>query len=62
MNSNWQAVDGEVRHTFTHFHLILTVMAADVTADTNGYFLGPKDFRPSDLPTVMRKAFDLVRP
>ena len=62
MDSNWQAVDGEVRHTFTHFHLILTVMAADVTADTNGYFLGPKDFRPSDLPTVMRKALNLVRP
>lgn len=59
---NWQVAQGEVRHTFTHFHLILTVMTADVMGDTNGYFLGQQDFCPSDLPTVMRKAFDLVRP
>ena len=59
---NWQIVEGEVRHTFTHFHLILTVMTASVTTDTNGFFVEPQDFRPSDLPTVMRKAFDLIRP
>ena len=62
MDSDWRVVEGEVRHTFTHFHLILTVMTADVEGKTNRHFLGPKDFRPSDLPTVMRKAFDLVRP
>ncbi len=54
----WQAV-GEVRHTFTHFHLVLAVQSA--TADGNperGQFV--TDFRPDDLPTLMRKAWDLA--
>jgi A/G-specific adenine glycosylase len=53
-----------VRHTFTHFHLRLTVQVADVPLDaqpTTGTFLTPDTFRPSDLPTVMRKAFDLAQ-
>ena len=62
--ADWQIVPGEVRHTFTHFHLMLTVM---YTANPNdilhpdAQFIAPDQFRPSDLPTVMRKAFDLVR-
>lgn len=51
---------GQVRHTFTHFHLFLTVMhTADQrnTTPQSGTFQ-PLD--PSDLPTVMRKAFDLA--
>ncbi|WP_460273189.1 A/G-specific adenine glycosylase [Celeribacter sp. ULVN23_4] len=53
---------GEVRHTFTHFHLILTVHAADhVTNPPETCTLkGNNAFRASDLPTVMRKAFDLA--
>jgi A/G-specific adenine glycosylase len=54
---------GEVRHTFTHFHLYLTLMVADVGPDAiplRGAFLPRPDFRPADLPTVMRKAFDLA--
>jgi A/G-specific adenine glycosylase len=61
---NWQIVPGEVRHTFTHFHLILEVARADLPrgAETDrGTFMSLPDFRPSDLPTVMRKAFDLAR-
>ncbi|MBO6776610.1 MAG: A/G-specific adenine glycosylase [Marinibacterium sp.] len=61
-NADWQALPGEVRHTFTHFHLILTVMIADLPqscAPRVGQFLPRQDFRPSDLPTVMRKAYDL---
>lgn len=58
--AQWSQIAGDVRHTFTHFHLILTVMKADVPADTTGTFVQPSDFRPSDLPTVMRKAFDLA--
>jgi A/G-specific adenine glycosylase len=53
---------GEVRHTFTHFHLILTVMLAAVDQDAKplrGRFLPKAEFRPADLPTVMRKAYDL---
>lgn len=55
---------GEVRHTFTHFHLRLRILAARVStrsAPTVGSFVPNTDFRPSDLPTVMRKAFDLAR-
>ncbi|AJE45102.1 A/G-specific adenine glycosylase [Celeribacter indicus] len=53
---------GEVRHTFTHFHLVLTVHAARHVEPTEGYVLrGDNSFRASDLPTVMRKAFDLAQ-
>jgi A/G-specific adenine glycosylase len=58
---NWQDL-GEVRHTFTHFHLILRVHAAShVTNPPETCILrGNNAFQPSDLPTVMRKAFDLA--
>lgn len=58
----WENLTGEVRHTFTHFHLILTVKTAEVSIDAlpiRGLFKENASFRPSDLPTVMRKAFDL---
>ncbi|WP_120503083.1 A/G-specific adenine glycosylase [Sulfitobacter mediterraneus] len=64
VQANWQPLDGEVRHTFTHFHLMLSVQTATIAADTaptKGAFVPPDRFRPSDLPTVMRKAFDLSR-
>jgi A/G-specific adenine glycosylase len=55
--ADWQAV-GEVRHTFTHFHLVLQVLTTTATANPNrGEYLHP---RPSDLPTLMRKAYDLA--
>lgn len=60
ITAHWQRLNGEIRHTFTHFHLILTVWYAHTPIDAQGTFVGPKNFRPSDLPTVMRKAFDLV--
>lgn len=62
--AEWSTLNEQVRHTFTHFHLILTVKSAIVPAGTtakSGFFLQPKDFRPSDLPTVMRKAYNLCR-
>jgi len=62
LDANWIKVAGEVRHTFTHFHLMLDVMTTTVS-DANptvGEFLPHAAFRPSDLPTVMRKAYDLV--
>jgi A/G-specific adenine glycosylase len=58
--ADWRCA-GEVRHTFTHFHLYLTLMVADVGPDAlplRGGFLQPADFRPANLPTVMRKAFE----
>ncbi|MEY4983902.1 MAG: hypothetical protein RIR62_2168 [Pseudomonadota bacterium] len=59
--ADWREV-GEVRHTFTHFHLILRVLRADVAdaAPARGQFLTRDDFRPADLPTLMRKAHDLA--
>ncbi len=63
--TDWQDLGVEVRHTFTHFHLILRVMVAELPSS---FTPGPAQevisrhaFRPSDLPTVMRKAFDLWR-
>ncbi|WP_424987450.1 A/G-specific adenine glycosylase [Microbulbifer sp. S227A] len=64
LDAEWTTLPAQVRHTFTHFHLVLTVRTAVVAADarpTTGSFLGIDAFRPSDLPTVMRKAFDLWR-
>ena len=60
---DWHAVPGEVRHTFTHFHLILRVKTATLPQGSNperGYFVPADDFRPADLPTVMRKVHDLA--
>ncbi|MEL0438929.1 A/G-specific adenine glycosylase [Phycobacter sp. K97] len=63
--ADWQDLGAEVRHTFTHFHLILRVMVAELpssyTPDATQEVIARHDFRPSDLPTVMRKAFDLWR-
>lgn len=64
IDADWTALDGEVRHTFTHFHLRLQLMVATVPPDLSpqvGTFVAAQDFRPSDLPTVMRKVFDLAR-
>ncbi len=61
--AHWRDAGAEARHTFTHFHLRLAVRVADLPMDAQpdeGDFLGPGQFRPSDLPTVMRKAFDLA--
>ncbi len=62
--ADWQTLPGEVRHTFTHFHLILTVRTAPLPARRpmeTGLIVPARDFRPSELPTVMRKAYDLWR-
>ncbi|MGP6087100.1 A/G-specific adenine glycosylase [Antarctobacter jejuensis] len=64
IRAEWKTVNGEARHTFTHFHLRLTVKTALVPMDRQphrGEFIELPEFRPSDLPTVMRKAFDLAQ-
>lgn len=63
IEADWLSLSEEVRHTFTHFHLILEVRYATIPLDHApevGHFINRADFRPSDLPTVMRKAFDLM--
>lgn len=65
LEADWRILEAEARHTFTHFHLRLQIRYATVPQDTRpetGEFLDPAAFRPSDLPTAMRKVFDLVRP
>ena len=62
--ADWRTLPGEVRHTFTHFHLVLKIWTAELPANTipDGLTLLTKhEFKPSDLPTVMRKAHDLWR-
>lgn len=55
--AEWQAA-GEVRHTFTHFHLVLQVLTASSLANPErGEFL---TLRPADLPTLMRKAYAIA--
>ena len=61
LQADWQDA-GEVRHTFTHFHLILRVRVTRVTDQPplRGGYVPEADFRPAALPTLMRKAFDLA--
>ena len=58
-SAEWRAL-GEVKHTFTHFHLVLAVRLADVAGNPErGEY---RVVNPTDLPTVMRKAYDLAFP
>jgi A/G-specific adenine glycosylase len=49
---------GEVRHTFTHFHLTLRMRLADRAGNPDRGAYGPLD--PATLPTLFRRAFDAV--
>jgi A/G-specific adenine glycosylase len=57
----WRDSGGEVRHTFTHFHLRLRVETATAPPEAGGTFFGPADDPAPALPTVMRKALLLGR-
>ncbi|MHA3913913.1 A/G-specific adenine glycosylase [Halovulum sp. GXIMD14793] len=58
IRADWQILPQAVRHTFTHFHLILdlwlTQSDSAVQPDRGTFYQNPD---PADLPTVMRKAF-----
>lgn len=57
---NWTARPGVVRHTFTHFHLELTIYRTTHPEDSpipqNCWWSPPSDLDGEALPTVMRKA------
>jgi A/G-specific adenine glycosylase len=54
----WQEV-GTLRHTFTHFHLDLSVRAAVTDSEPNrGAFVPRAAFHPGTLPTLMRKVWN----
>jgi A/G-specific adenine glycosylase len=62
--ADWETLPGQALHTFTHFHLRLTVQTAWVGAEATparGQFTPAAQFRPAALPTVMRKVYDLAR-
>lgn len=54
----WREV-GEVRHTFTHFHLRLRVIVAETGAAAPTGLRFQPGLAPGDLPTVMKKALIL---
>lgn len=59
IEAKWRDTGAEIRHTFTHFHLHLSVHMADVGADAvpvRGTFRTP-----SGLPTLMAKVAKAVR-
>lgn len=63
-SGDWRALPVQARHTFTHFHLHLTVVVADLPQSVNPMqgFLQPLPlFNANDLPTVMRKVWDLAK-
>jgi A/G-specific adenine glycosylase len=61
LRADWRVAVSTVRHTFTHFHLSLSVEFANVpmqAAPDLGEFVARADYRPADLPTLMRKVHD----
>ncbi|SCA57387.1 A/G-specific adenine glycosylase [Candidatus Terasakiella magnetica] len=50
-------LEGGVRHTFTHFHLELTVLSGRVNGNppVNGVWVLPEDLKDHALPTLMKK-------
>lgn len=58
MEADWAHL-GEVRHTFTHFHLVLQVFTAQTAGNPNRGTFEPS-LRATDLPTLMRKAHNLA--
>ncbi len=59
ISADWRSA-GQARHTFTHFHLILNVHIAETNRDQIPIRGNFNRLRPVDLPTLMRKAFDVA--
>ena len=65
LDADWEELPHEARHTFTHFHLRLTIMKTVVgmnATPTRGEFIAAEKFTPAALPTAMRKVFDVAAP
>ncbi|MDA0305177.1 MAG: A/G-specific adenine glycosylase [Proteobacteria bacterium] len=62
VQGDWRTLDGVIRHTFTHFHLELTVLVGAVNGQEteNGLWSPPSEFSDHALPTVMKKIARLV--
>jgi A/G-specific adenine glycosylase len=61
-DARWIALPGQVRHTFTHFHLRLSVLSGQTAATDPGDGLWWPMTRLAEqpLPTVMRKVVALA--
>jgi len=64
LKAEWKRLPGLVQHTFTHFHLELSVYRAEVRIDVEPMrsahpercrWLNPREFTDAALPSVMRK-------
>ena len=57
IKANWQLLSGTVSHTFTHFHLKLTVLSclAGINQEGLGIWSRPQFFPDYALPTLMKK-------
>ena len=56
--TNWRPLPGVIKHTFTHFHLELSILAANVSkiGDTDDFiWIRPEKMHEIPLPTVMKK-------
>ena len=51
----WRPLRGDVRHTFTHFHLTLSVVAARSGDEIDGQWCPRQDIAEAGLPSLMRK-------
>ena len=62
VDTNWQTLNTIAKHTFTHFHLELTIQTAttDMTP-TRGHFVAASEFDLTALPTAMRKVYTTLR-
>ncbi len=63
LNVKWKKRIGAVEHTFTHFHLVLTVFAGDVSAKeakkADGVWTAQDELAGEALPSLMRKVVAL---
>jgi len=55
---------GEIRHTFTHFHLVLEVWLAEAASRPlpEGWWSSPEDLPGEALPTLMKKVLEKAMP
>lgn len=63
LKAAWRKI-GTLRHSFTHFDLVLEIAFAEAGQGANperGSFLEPGAFDPKALPSVMRKAWDRLQ-
>ena len=58
---SWRRI-GDIRHTFTHFHLVLEVHVGSLRSEAQARRGSFCELDPRDLPTVMRKAHALAAP